>query len=342
MTSLVRVIDPLADPRWPELVASHPNATIFHSRGWLDALRRTYGYEPFALTTTAQGRLENGLVACRVNTWLVRRLVSLPFSDHCDPLVSSTDEATALGASLSAEMTNGKWRTLEIRTRTVSIDLPEGETYALHTLDLDRAPDRMFASFHASNTRRAVRRAEREGVTYESGRTDSLLNVFYGLLRLTRRRHGTPPQPLSWFRNLSSALDDQLTVHVARKASRPIATLLTLRFGASLVYKYGGSDARYHSLGGMPFLFWQVIQRAHADGVKTFDLGRSDLDQAGLIAFKDHLGARSSRLTYRVVPAPSPTSSQKRALVRLARKVIASLPDPALDFTGRIAYRHLG
>ena len=31
--------------------------------------------------------LENGFLFCRVESWLTgRRLVSLPFSDHCEPL----------------------------------------------------------------------------------------------------------------------------------------------------------------------------------------------------------------------------------------------------------------
>jgi len=81
-------------PRPPDRLAlgrlaeSPPRASVFHSRGWLEALKRTYGYEPIVLTTTPDGPLSNGLVLCRVKTWLSRRLVSLPFSDHCDPLLN--------------------------------------------------------------------------------------------------------------------------------------------------------------------------------------------------------------------------------------------------------------
>jgi hypothetical protein len=28
-------IDPLRDDRWPELIARYPNASVFHTRGWL-------------------------------------------------------------------------------------------------------------------------------------------------------------------------------------------------------------------------------------------------------------------------------------------------------------------
>ena len=44
-------IDPVQDPRWAVFIERHPGATVFHTPGWLEALRRTYGYEPAALTT---------------------------------------------------------------------------------------------------------------------------------------------------------------------------------------------------------------------------------------------------------------------------------------------------
>src|SRR2546430_11331216 len=34
-------LDPLEDPRWAEFVQRHPRASVFHTPGWLEALRRT-------------------------------------------------------------------------------------------------------------------------------------------------------------------------------------------------------------------------------------------------------------------------------------------------------------
>src|SRR5262245_20006552 len=97
MTSTtVHQLDPLSDPRWKDLVAWHPDASVFHPSAWLGALQRSYGYQPVAYTTSAPGApLGDGIVFCRVESWLTgRRLVSLPFSDHCAPLV---ERVTALG-----------------------------------------------------------------------------------------------------------------------------------------------------------------------------------------------------------------------------------------------------
>ena len=343
MNRSVYAIDPLADARWDDLVARHPEATVFHSRGWLEALQRTYGYEPFVLTTTGVGPLADGLVACRVRTWLTRRLASLPFSDHCAPLTDDPATTAMLVARLRSEAETHGWRSCELRPRhPLATGLHAGDSYWLHTLDLARPAAEVFKGFHPSSTQRAIRRAEREQVTYETGRSDSMLADFFALLRLTRRRHGVPPQPFAWFRNLATCLGERLAIHLARKGGRPIAALLTIVFRRSMVYKYGGSDAAYHRLGGMPFLFWQAIQGAQAQGLLELDLGRTDREQDGLIAFKNHLGATPSPLTYYEWPAPRGGALHGGALTRLARRVLVNLPDAALDLSGRLAYRHLG
>src|SRR5688572_17255493 len=48
-TTGVCVLDPLTDDRWPDFLERHPRASVFHSRGWLEALKRTYRYDPIAL-----------------------------------------------------------------------------------------------------------------------------------------------------------------------------------------------------------------------------------------------------------------------------------------------------
>src|SRR5262249_10182222 len=104
-------LDPLRDPRWPEFLETHPRASVFHTPGWLTALRRTYGYEPVAYTTTPPGtNLTNGIVFCKVNSRLTgRRLVSLPFSDHCEPLVESSEDLQPLLQSLEHDCEDERW-----------------------------------------------------------------------------------------------------------------------------------------------------------------------------------------------------------------------------------------
>src|SRR6266581_1887445 len=134
-------LDPLGDPRWTALVESHPLSSIFHTREWLNALRQTYNYKLRAFTTSAPGKLlSNGIVFCQVNSWLTgSRLVSLPFSDHCDPLLECPKDFEAFLSAVQ-EKTAGQFTYSEIRPRSIPLERQPNfkawNRYHLHVLDL--------------------------------------------------------------------------------------------------------------------------------------------------------------------------------------------------------------
>ena len=100
----VYAVDPLTDGRWPTFVGEHPLASVFHTREWLEALRRTYGYAPVAYTTSPPAdRLSNAIVLCEIRSWLTgRRMVSLPFADHCQPLIENPADHECHHGALAA------------------------------------------------------------------------------------------------------------------------------------------------------------------------------------------------------------------------------------------------
>jgi hypothetical protein len=341
-------LDPLTDRRWADLLLQHAWASVFHTPGWLEALRRTYGYKPILFTTSPAGEpLTNGVVFCGVNSWVTgNRLVSLPFSDHCEPLVDSEEQLRAILGSLSHPSVGRHWKYTEIRPLTRGLQgetgFADSESFCFHRLDLRPGIEQVFKGFHKDCVQRKIRKAEREGVTYEGGNSEELLRKFYQLMVLTRRRQQLPPQPLAWFRNLSQTLGDSLKVRVALHERRPVASIITLRFRDTEVYKYGCSDPRFANLGGTQWLFWKTIQEAVGLGLKELDLGRSDWDNPGLITFKDRLGASRQTLTYWRHPKPQPKLESIAWMKRLAGRCIRSAPQPLLAATGRLLYRHFG
>lgn len=351
--SVVYRLNPLADPRWEEFLRGHPRATVFHSTPWIEALCRSYGYEPAVLTTSPpDAPLRNGLAVCRIDSRLTgRRLVSLPFSDHCEPLLDENADWRAVFSSLDQELRRRKLRYVEIRP-VGDIDrslTPSSSThaYCLHQLDLTPPLDTLFQRFHKSSIQRKIHRAGKEQLHYEEGRTDPLLEAFYNLLLITRRRHELPPQPRIWFRNLIDSFKDTLKIRVALKEKTPIAAILTLRFKDTLVYKYGGSAAQYHNLGGMHLLFWKTIQEGKRAGLRTFDFGRSDYDNEGLITFKDRWGATRSTLNYFRI-TNSPQSNQKFIPTgagwkgRMATRVLSRLQPRMTEVFADWIYKHIG
>jgi CelD/BcsL family acetyltransferase involved in cellulose biosynthesis len=345
---VVHEIDPLADTRWDELVASHPNASVFHTRAWLDALHKSYGYRPVAYATTRGTQLEEAVVFCRVESRLTgRRLVSLPFSDHCQPLASGA-ALDAILAHVREHQKRAGLRYVELRPLTCDAQgyshagFAVSERVSFQTIDLRPDLPVLFKQMHDSCIRRKIKRAEREGLTYGVGRSEELLQKFRQLLFLTRRRHKLPPQPAEWFRNIASLLGDSMRVHMMSKDGVPAASILTLHFGQQVTYKYGCSDARFNNLGGTPLLFWKVIQQAKEEGAMLLDLGRSDYSDPGLIAFKEHLGGQSTELCYYRTPAPVERTADSSWAKEYAGNLLACMPDRLLDTAGKLLYRHLG
>ncbi len=340
-------IDPLRDSRWSTFVATHPQASVFHSPKWLTALQTVYGYEPAAVTTCPPGSpLTNGLVFCKVKSWLTgRRLVSLPFSDHCDPLIRSSDELDALLVHMKQQVTQDKWKYLEIRPisyePTGHTELSRFITYYFHSLNLCSGIDQLFHNCHKDCVQRKIRRAERERLEYEEGASEDLLQKFYHLLVMTRRRQYLPPQPLAWFRGLVAGFGKDLKIRLASKDGMPVASILTLSHKKTMVYKYGCSNVAFNNLGGTALLFWKTIQDAKERGFEELEMGRSDVDNHGLVAFKERWGASRKSISYWTYPKKESTEVSVWNK-KMSRKIVSVIPDLALEAVGNLLYRHVG
>jgi hypothetical protein len=340
--------DPTKDERWEDLLREHPQACVFHTSEWLEALRRTYNFAPIAITTSPPGiPLANGLPLCQIRSWLSgHRLVSLPFSDHCQPLVGSSDELHYLLTYLRNKRNSERWNYIEIRpTDPVLADgagFKKSQVFLYHKLDLRRSLNDIVQNLHKNCVKRKLQRAEREGVVCESGRANSLLTKFYNLLLTTRRRHGLPAQPINWFQNLIACLGERVKIWVASKDGRAIAGILTLCYKQVLVYKYGCSDHRFNNLGGTQLLLWRAIEEAKEGRLSEFDLGRSDYDNPGLVAFKDRWGANRTELTYFRYPRRHFDQATKAGRILISKHVWSHVPTSVLAAAGRALYKHMG
>jgi GNAT acetyltransferase-like protein len=340
-------VNPLEDPRWPEFLGRHAAASLFHTSEWLRALNLTYGYKPVVLTACRPGTgLSNAVVFCEIHSWVTgRRLVSLPFSDHCEPLADSAEERESLLRAVVDRANLDRWKYVELRPVDAGMErtgFEAADQYYLHRLELSGSCEEVFGRFHKDCVQRRIRHAERQTLTYEEGRSESLLRRFYQLLLLTRRRHQLPPQPLEWFRNLVECLAEALKIRMLSIDGKPIASIVTIRYKDSMTYKYGCSDPAFNKLGATALLFWRAIEEAARDRLRIFDMGRSDLDNPSLVVFKERWGAARIPLTYRRYPggpARVGTSDWKSSV---AKQVFRRLPDSWLVASGKLLYRHMG
>lgn len=341
-------MDPMLDTRWDDLVASHPRASVFHRKGWLRALAMTYDYHPVVFTSAPPGKpLSDGIVFCEVKSWITgSRLVSLPFSDHTEPLVDEIGDSSEFTEWMRTECRLHNLKYIELRPLSWKMQ-PDGplaasQSFWLHTLNLTPSIGQIFKGLHKNCLQRRIRRAECAQLSYEKGCSEGLLNDFYGLLLITRRRHQLLPQPHAWFRNLVACMSPNVEIRLARKDGIPIAAILTLYHRRTVVYKYGCSDEGFHHLAGMPFLFWRLIEESKTAGAEQLDLGRTDLDNEGLVEFKDRFGTTRRRITYLRYPETARKKGLVESYLPPTRRLFSVLPDALSSRIGQLLYRHIG
>jgi CelD/BcsL family acetyltransferase involved in cellulose biosynthesis len=340
----VATLDPVADSRWQRFVERSPNARIFHHRAWLCLLADQYGYEPLACCVTdGRGEIVAGLPFARVRSRFTgTRLVALPFSDVCEPVLRDPDDAFALSKLCegirAAHERDGV--AVEIRARLAGIGRP-GDGFYSHELDLAPGLHSVRAGF-TKMARRGVARAERDGVEVVAASDEAALRTFYRLHVRTRRRQGVPTQPWRFIARFAALFEQQLGfVLVARAQGRPIAAAVFLAWGDVLTYKYGASDTSHLRLRPNNAIFMDAIQWGCEQGMRTLDMGRTDLGNEGLCAFKRGWGAREQELSYTYLRAPR-ERSRRSGVPRALGALISSTPPVTGRLIGAALYRHFG
>ncbi|HET7514456.1 MAG TPA: GNAT family N-acetyltransferase [Gaiella sp.] len=288
------------DARWQGFVERRADATAFHDVGWTRTLADAYGFHTFVIARVEGAEVVAGTPMVALGKRRSRRWVALPFTDECRPLGEPADRRTLVHDLDEMRDAHGL-DAVELRGST---DTPPGTPFQVgvtHELSLDPDPERVRARLHPSQARRNVDRAAREGVavTCRTDR-DALLETFYRLHLVTRRRQGVPIQPRRFFARLWEHVvaRGRGFVLVATVDGRAAAAAVFLESTGTLTYKFGASDPQL--LGARPnhAIFWTAIERACLAGCTTFDLGRTDTGNTGLRAFKASWGATERPLVY--------------------------------------------
>jgi hypothetical protein len=342
----LKLVDPLSDSDWDRLAFSHPDSTFFHSAGWAKVLSKTYRHKPFYLHFYRQTEslalapvmeIRSPFTGCRG--------VCLPFSDFCGPLVFNRSESNGIMNKLSELALQQNWRYVEFRggRETLPDTAAPAVQFYSHTLRLRASLDDLWPRF-GSGTRRAIRKAQKSGLNVEVTGTRPALREFYRLHVATRRRHGLPPQPLSFFVNIYEEIikpGDGFIV-LARSGSRILAAAVFFRYGKTAVYKFGASDELFQEFRGNNLVMWEAIKFLTQGGCKMLHFGRTSLGNEGLRRFKAGWGATEGILEYfRFVPQTKAWKTGTDSSSGLHNKFFRTLPKAVNRLAGAVIYPHL-
>jgi len=339
-------LNPLEDAQWDaRLAAEGREETFFQRTAWARVLKETYAYTPAYFATLVGEQIHSLLPVMEVDSRLTgRRGVSLPFTDYCQPLASDSPAFQELFDQAVGYGRDRRWKYLELRGGQQFLpSAPPSQRFYVHELALAEDEKRMFATL-APAVRRAIRKAEKQGVTVEVVQDAEGIREFYALQCRTRRKHGLPPQPFRFFQNVQRCIlaEGSGIVVLARQGERAVAGSVFFHTGRQAIYKFGASDETMLDLRGNDLVMWEGIKYYASKGLRKLHLGRTSLANEGLRRFKLGWGAREHAINYFKYDLRKSAFVQDRdKAFGWHNRIFAVLPLSWSRCLGTLLYRHV-
>ncbi len=329
--------------RWDAFVDACPEATFFHRAGWRAVLERAFEHEPYFLYAERSGKIEGVLPLGHVKSALFgNALLSTPFCVY-GGVAASTDEARA-ALEHAAEELAGRLAVdyLELRHRAPRhMDWPaQRDLYVTFRRVLDPDPERNLLAIPRKQ-RAMVRKGQEAGLRSE---IDNDIERCYATYADSVRRLGTPVFAKKYFRVLKEVFGSACEVLTVIRQGRTVASVMSFYFKNEVLPYYGGGTIEAREVAGNDFMYWEVMRRACARGVRLFDYGRSKVG-TGSYSFKRNWGFTPEPLHYeyrlvraRELPRVNPLNPKYRLLIEAWKR----LPLPLTKLIGPFISRNLG
>ena len=320
-----------------------PQATFFHLSGWQRVLRESFGHDTHFLWAGREGEIEAVLPLGHVRSWLFgHSLTGLPFAVYGGVAADSEGAAQALedeAKALAARLQVGHLELRQLQPRHP--EWPRQDLYVTFRKTL--APDEQANLLAIPRKQRAmVRKGIANGLT---SAIDEGVGRFFDLYADNVHRHGTPALPRRWFQLLRETFGDACEVLIVTDSQgTPVSGVMSFYFRDEVLPYYAGDTPAARDLAANDFKYWELMRRACARGLKTFDYGRSK-QGTGSFAFKKNWGFEPQPLHYEFqlfgresVPQHNPSNARYRLLIDTWRR----LPRGVVNRLGPWVVRGLG
>ena len=315
---------------WDRYVIAHADATHAHLAGWLSVFGDALGHETVPLVARdASGGVAGLLPLVWVRSAVFGRyLVSMPILDSGGPLVVPGaapvfDALTAAAASLAHR---GRADLLELRTGAAGHTggLSAVQRKVTVTLPLP-GRDALWEAL-PSKVRSQIRRPQHAGYAarFGVGERDAFHHVYARHLRDL----GSPAHGRALFDVIASALAPSVEFAVVYdRSGQPVAGGCGFAFRDRFTLVWAAALRRASTDAPNMLLYWSLMERAIARGLRTFDFGRCS-PGSGTHRFKRQWGGVDAALTWLQWPtgarAAMPATTERR--YRLASAVWRRLP----------------
>ncbi|MBI9097309.1 MAG: GNAT family N-acetyltransferase [Spirochaetaceae bacterium] len=350
----ISIINPLTNPLWDNYVSAQKESSLYHYSYWINVISETYLYKPMCIIAeNSRKKILGGIVLSIISNKLTKKkIVSMPLSDYCNILSDKKDVISRLIEYVLDYADRNRFTFVEIRTRNQSLirGIPAFKESPIifknHILPLESPLEQIYMNFHKNYIKRNIVKAEKSSLVIRQISGEEDMKVFYRLHVMTRKKHGLPPQPFLFFRNIRSNLlvENCFSGLIAFDEGRPAAAIILAEYKDTLYYLYGGSDPHLLTKRPNHLLLWTAIKTAHYKGLKKFDFGRTSPENKGLLDFKRRWGTEENDIIhYQYTKNPKKQSliTRKIRTNQFTFKILRRLPAFVLRAFGFIIYRYI-
>ena len=321
---------------WREYTAASSNESPFLHEQWLLLLSEQYklrliilGYFENEKLVSAIPFVENKLFSGKT------KLISLPFTDY----ISYAEKLPDTFILELKDYVSSRDISAELRSDVSYTDKSEAAFFR-HFLKLDEGYNSIRHAYKKHNQRN-IKKALKNGLSLKIAKDMDSLNEFYWLNVLTRKKHGLPTQPRSFFKNICQRLFNNGLGFVASVyyKEKVIASAVFFIYKNTIIYKYGASDSEKLYLRPNNFLFDEVIKYACEQHFKLFDFGICLKENTGLERFKLGWGATEEEISYVLIDKNGFHTYNKKNYNKFFHFILKILPAPLNVLLGEIFYK---
>jgi len=293
---MIKTLDNSSIKQWDEFVENTSSATFFHKAGWQEVIEKAFGHDTYFLYSEHDGKITGILPLVHIKSILFGNSLSSCAFCVYGGIIANDEQSYAELDKKACELAEKlAVDHLEMRNRTqITPERPYKELYVTFRKELADDEEKNMLAIPRKQ-RAVIRKGIKAGLVSE---IDLGIERFYQAYSESVRNLGTPVFSKKYFAILKQVFKDQCEIlTITDKNGLLIASVMSFYFKDEVSPYYGGGTAYARAVQGNDFMYWEVMRRAVAKGIKIFDYGRSK-EGTGSYRFKKHWGFEPKPLYY--------------------------------------------
>ncbi len=318
--------------------------TLFHSEQWRQAVEHAFDLKVLTFSPTTEP--DGAAFYSTLSDIRGERVVCTPFSDFCDPQLRTIEGWREFAVHLRSFGRPITIRPFRSRLAIEDDSFEQRHELLWHGIDLSNGAEHVWDGLKSRN-RTAIRRADKLGISFRWTSSIDDLRRFHAMhVDLRKSKYRMLAQPFTLFEALHDRFGDDMALILAEDADGdPVAGMVYFAYNGVWYYKFGASYPRPYRPNAA--MIMSACREGEARGLSMLDMGRSDIDQPGLVDFKRTFASEELELTtlhWQPEHHDNSTGTEVGATLGSVTKLLTDpdVPNRVTAEGGELLYRYFG